>query len=93
MNRVKAREITRERLAKWSTHLAECTATPAVLVGIGHGADAGKLVVCCTEDVSDEYLVGFLTHARELVVRRLAGERAVCDPPVTFNPQNEGGAK
>jgi len=92
MNRVEARDITRERLAKWSKHFTENTATPVVLVGVGHGEHSGKIVVCCTEDLSDEYLVAFLTNARELVVRRLAGERAVCDPPVTFNPQNEGGA-
>ncbi len=44
------RAIIAERLARWTERLVSSHATPMVLVGIGHDANSGTVVVCALED-------------------------------------------
>lgn len=56
MTEVRIRSITTERLVRWTEKLIAQHATPALLLGIGHDHNSGQLVLCCTEDISDEDL-------------------------------------
>jgi len=44
------RAICAGRLAGWADRLVEEHATPAVLIGVGHGRVSGRLCLCVTED-------------------------------------------
>lgn len=59
------REITQDRLRSWGERLVENSATPVLLIGVGHGDRSGQLDVCLTEDFPQQDLVeliGYLYH-------------------------------
>jgi hypothetical protein len=60
---VPTEKITDERLALWRGRLSQMHATPAVLIGIGHDHQSGKLVVCTTTDMPDNILREMLMFA------------------------------
>ncbi len=44
------REITEARLKGWAEKLALHTATPILLVGVGHERNSGDLVICVPDE-------------------------------------------
>lgn len=52
--------ICGERMERWIGHLARELATPVLLIGVGHGPNSGKLVLCAPEESGD----GLLTNQR-----------------------------
>lgn len=65
--------ITRERFKAWAEVLKKWTATPVVVVAVGHGPESGTLNVVQVEDVSREQLVYFLRYALEQLEREEGG--------------------
>lgn len=63
MTNAETRAVTKDRLAKWAERLGLENATPALLVGIGHGSKSGQIVVVSVEDLTNEYISGFLRYA------------------------------
>jgi hypothetical protein len=64
MNSQECEQVCRERLGKWLKRLVSENATPAVLVGVSHGAKSGQLVVCATEDgFSNQELAALCRYA------------------------------
>jgi len=59
---VNTADITRERLRSWSKELDAENATPIALVGIGHGAQSGKVVFCVPENGISDAEVALLLH-------------------------------
>ncbi len=55
--------IIKDRFTRWRKHLVANNATPQITIGIGHGRTKGKIVLCCTEDRTDEELILFLRGA------------------------------
>lgn len=62
---VPTEQITQERLKSWAKRLSEQHATPLLMLGMGHDANAGQLVVLTVEDVDDDMLVASLLFAAE----------------------------
>jgi hypothetical protein len=60
---VNVREITHERLGIWEKLIINAHATPTLLLGIGHDHVKGQLVVCVTEDCSNEEVLMLLYGA------------------------------
>lgn len=60
---VNVRKITHERLGSWEKRLVNSHATPALLLGVGHDHVKGQLVVCVTEDRSNEEIILLLQGA------------------------------
>lgn len=85
MNRDKAREITRDRLERWIGRLDPATATPVLLIGVGHGTHSGELHVCVAEDILDAQLLYFLEFAHGEILRRFAGYPRVMDQKADFD--------
>jgi hypothetical protein len=58
-------QITRERLASWAEKLKLSDATPMVLLGVGHHAHQGELVVCTLNEpeMSKTAVLAFLRGA------------------------------
>lgn len=63
MSDVPTGDITQQRLNEWLYKLQADDATPILLLGVGHNRNRGKLVVCCTRDISDEDLLLFVRGA------------------------------
>jgi hypothetical protein len=60
---VDTKKITHERLGRWGKKLATSHATPALLLGIGHDHVSGQVVICVTEDRTDQEIILFLQAA------------------------------
>jgi hypothetical protein len=63
MNQVEIEKICRDRLDRWIQNLVKEHATPVVLVGVGHDDQSGKVVICTTEEMSQEDIGLFLVGA------------------------------
>lgn len=57
--------VTRDRFNAWAAVLKKWTATPVLVVAVGHGPESGTLHVVQVENVSREQLVYFLRYALE----------------------------
>jgi len=55
--------ICQERLGEWTKRLVGEHATPIVLVGVGHDHKSGQLVLCTTEEMSNDEIMNFLAGA------------------------------
>jgi hypothetical protein len=66
---VPTERITDERLARWKLKLSLSHATPMVLLGVGHDAHSGQLVVCTLDEpeFTNERVRELLLSAIELL--------------------------
>lgn len=55
--------IINERLARWLDLMSQSNATPLILIGIGHDAACGDLVLCIPEDVAPADACSLLIQA------------------------------
>ena len=64
--------IIKDRFTRWRKHLIKGNATPQITIGVGHGWNNGQIVLCCTEDRTDEELILFLRGAADMLESNLA---------------------
>lgn len=76
MSRAQIRRVIDERLGSWGRHLAERSATPALLLGIQH--PGGRVVVEAVEDLDDDRIEALLRH----VLAAMAGGDVERDGPL-----------
>lgn len=67
MTEKRIREITKERLHRWTERLVEQHSTPFVLVGVGHDHNIGQVVVLTCEEATDEQIIATLRGAADLL--------------------------
>jgi hypothetical protein len=60
---VNVKKITHERLGRWEKKMVLSHATPALLIGVGHDHVNGQIVICVTEDRTDNEIILFLQGA------------------------------
>lgn len=77
MTKWEASDITSSRLDEWAARIQTHTATPVLLLSVGHGQHEGELHICSTDDAPDEHLVYFLQFALEQLVARITGQSVV----------------
>jgi len=63
MNNTQIDSISKQRLYSWKEKLNAEHATPVLLLGVGHDHNNGKIVICVTEDRSDQEIILFLEKA------------------------------
>lgn len=62
MTKNDAEKICVERLKRWKGKLVNEVATPVLLLGVSHGNELGKLVLCITEDLGEDDLKIFVRY-------------------------------
>lgn len=65
--------ITRDRFKRWAKLLKDHTATPVLLVAVGHGRSEGAVHVVQLEDMSPNDMLTFLRFALDTIEGRSTG--------------------
>lgn len=55
------RNIIKDRFTRWSKHLRKHNATPIITIGVSHGTNSGQLVLCTTEETTNEQVIIILS--------------------------------
>jgi len=63
MSPSRAYRISKQRFSGWAKRFRDQTATPVVAIGVTHGRDKGKIVICVTEETTNEEAAAFLSYA------------------------------
>lgn len=68
------RGIIKDRFTRWTKHLRKNNATPIITIGVAHGANAGQLVVCTTEETTNAELMILLSKTIGSLQEQIAGQ-------------------
>ena len=68
MERVRVREICKERLDAWTNILVSSHATPVILVAVGHDHNKGELHIITLEEMGNKELSLLLAGALEKIL-------------------------
>lgn len=63
MRRETINKINVDRLTGWKDKLNKSHATPVILIGVAHDHNQGQIVVCTTEERSDQDILLFMREA------------------------------
>ena len=61
--------ICQELLGSWTKRLVGEHSTPVLLLGAGHDDKSGQLVICTTEEMSNDEIMDFLAGALYMMNR------------------------